>query len=95
MHSLRSAVDHHANLLHIRFPHFIRSSVRMAHLDSEMSALSANIAFRHNRTSFFKSLLLKIATVVFYQNIPPNARRIFKILPAGTGHSIRFRNCPV
>ena len=59
MHSLRCAVHNNTDFLHIGFPDLICSSVRVAHLDSEMSTFSANITFCHIRTSFFQSPVIK------------------------------------
>ena len=51
MHSLLSAVDVHSNLLDIGIPDSVGSSMRMADVVAEMSALATDITFSHLNTS--------------------------------------------
>ena len=52
MKSLVGSADLAHNILDVRIPDPIRSSMRMADVVAEMSALATNITFSHLRTSF-------------------------------------------
>ena len=52
MHSLGSAVHFAFNLLNVGVPDSVRSSMGMADVVSEVSALATYITFSHDDTSF-------------------------------------------
>lgn len=58
---LRRAVNHRLYRLDVGFPHPVRSSMRMAHVVTEMSTLFANTALCHSDTSLssVKSIILR------------------------------------
>lgn len=62
MHSLGTAVDLALYALDIRLPNCIGSSMRMAHIITELNALSANITLSHFDTS---STLSKFTTLIY------------------------------
>ena len=58
IHSLGGLANLYADRLNISFPHLVGSSVGMADVISEMSALSAYCTLCHNRTSLYILMLV-------------------------------------
>ena len=64
MHSLLRAVHSNSNSPYVGIPDSIGSSMRMADVIAEMSALAADITLRHLNTSLHILSILETATFV-------------------------------
>lgn len=71
---LRGTVEDHLYALHIRLPHTVGTSVRVAHLNAERNALVTKLAFCH----LMLHLLASLDKAVCFQNSPyiiPKSKR--------------------
>lgn len=58
IHLFSSAVNFHFNRFYVCFPHFVRSSMGMAHCVTKVSSFFANCTFSHDCTSLKATWIL-------------------------------------